>query len=521
VLLQQGQSAPTIQNVVHVEKVGRAQYGISGSTSKVTLDGGWHPTKEDQADFTILRETQVYAQSEALPLADVPTTGGVSGTLIELDGVYDNLEPGRWLIVSGTRTDVAGVTAAELVMLATTTHTISSTLPSDRLHTTLTLSNSLSYTYERSSVRIFGNVVPATNGETRTEVLGSGDGSVALQQFTLKSSPLTYVPVPTQAGVQSTLQVAVNGLPWTENDDFDSLGPTDRAFVTRQDNAGNTTVMFGDGVHGARLPTGTENVVATYRVGIGQSGNVAANLLTLLANKPLGVRSVTNPLPATGGADAENLEQGRSNVPLAAAALDRIVTAADYAAVARTFAGVAKAAATALPGSPPIVAVTIAADADEPIDVNSPVIVNLESTLLDQGSPEIKVVVAPRTLLVLVLSADVTLQPGFQWETVAPAIRAALLATFGFDQRDLEQTAYRSEAIAAIVGVSGVANVDIVVFEGFTDSSAIAKLADGASNASIPASPATLNSDGTVNGAQLAIFKPELPDSIILQLVAS
>jgi predicted phage baseplate assembly protein len=520
VLVQQGQ-APVIRNAVQVEKLGRAQYGISGSTSRITLDGTWHTTNSKPDDLAFMRETQVYAQSEALPLADVPIPDAITGTAIELDGVYDNLETGRWLIVSGMRTDVAGVAGAELVMLSTTTHTISSTLPGDTLHTTLTLASTLSYTYDRSSVQIFGNVVPATNGETRTEVLGSGDGSMALQQFTLKSSPLTYVPVPTEAGVQSTLQVAVNGLPWSESDDFDALRPTDRAFVTRQDNAGNTTVMFGDGVHGARLPTGTENVVATYRVGIGQNGNVAANLLTLLANRPLGVRSVTNPLPATGGADAESLEQGRSNVPLAAAALDRIVTAADYAAVARTFAGVAKAAATTLPGSPPIVAVTIAADADETIDVNSPVVVNLESTLLDQGSPDIKLVVAPRTLIVLVLSANVTLQTGFQWETVSPAIRSALLATFGFDRRSLEQTAYRTEAIAAIVSVAGVAAVDILVFEGFTDSVAIGELTNGTTSASIVANPAKMSSDGTVTGAQLAIFKPELPDSIILQLAAS
>ena len=39
---------------------------------------------------------------------------------------------------------------------------------------------------------------------------------------------------------------------------------------------GRTTVTFGDGVHGARLPTGHENVRARYRFGIGRAANVKA-----------------------------------------------------------------------------------------------------------------------------------------------------------------------------------------------------------------------------------------------------
>src|SRR5207248_164777 len=79
-------------------------------------------------------------------------------------------------------------------------------IPSSKVHTILTLANSLAYSYELTSVRIYGNVVKATHGETRNEVLGNGDASQALQQFTLKQPPLTFVPAPNPEGTISTLQ---------------------------------------------------------------------------------------------------------------------------------------------------------------------------------------------------------------------------------------------------------------------------------------------------------------------------
>jgi predicted phage baseplate assembly protein len=515
-----GQAKPAIATIESVDKVGRAAYGISGTTSKLIIRPNWYDDPKPP-NLAFLRGRQVYAQSEKLTLADLAIEEPVQGLTIELDDVYDGLDSGRWLIVSGKRTDVSGVPAAELVMLLTTRHTVDKTRPGDKLHTTLALSDSLSYAYDRKTVQVYGNVVRATHGETRTEILGSGDGGSALQKFTLKASPLTYVSVPTQAGVQSTLQITVNGLSWTESASFDSLGPHDRGYITQTDNKGMTSVIFGDGVHGARLPTGVENVAATYRVGIGRLGNVDAGQLTLLASKPLGVRSVTNPLPASGGADPEDVNQGRANVPVATASLDRIVSVADYAAVARTFAGVAKAAARWFPGSPPIVHVTIAADDDAA--VNTPVVTDLVRTLTEQGDPTISLDVKARSLVILVLAAYVAVQPGNQWETVSPAIRARLLDVFGFGRRALAQDVYLAEIVAAITGVEGVAYVQVETFTSISDVDPVSELSllstPGPPKPSISANPPLLSSSGTITAAQLAIFKAELPDAMVLQLI--
>ena len=48
------------------------------------------------------------------------------------------------------------------------------------------------------------------------------------------------------------------------------------------DEQGRDFVMFGDGMRGARLPSGVNNVRAAYRKGLGTDGNVGAGKLTQL-----------------------------------------------------------------------------------------------------------------------------------------------------------------------------------------------------------------------------------------------
>ena len=116
----------------------------------------------------------------------------------------------------------------------------------------------------------------------------------------------------------------------------------------RIDDDGSTHIIFGDGVHGARPPAGTENIVATYRSGIGSPGVLNAGQLTLLPVRPLGIVSVVNQLASGGAADPEALADARTDAPLTTLTLDRIVSASDYENFAAAFAGVGKAQATTL-----------------------------------------------------------------------------------------------------------------------------------------------------------------------------
>ena len=132
---------------------------------------------------------------------------------------------------------------------------------------------------------------------------------------------------------------------WTEIPSLRDAGPNDRVYQLRYGEDGSVRVVFGDGINGRRLPSGANNVVAWWRKGLGREGMVHAGQLSLLSGAPQGVKAVSNPLPATGAADGETLEEARTNAPLSVMTLDRIVTLRDYEDFARAFGGIAKAQA--------------------------------------------------------------------------------------------------------------------------------------------------------------------------------
>jgi predicted phage baseplate assembly protein len=339
--------------------------------------------------------------------------------------------------------------------------------------------------------------------------------------------------------VQSTLTVRVNSVQWHETRNLAFVGANERSFVTASDDDGKTTVTFGDGAHGARLPSGVENVTATYRNGIGTPGNVQAQQISLLATRPLGVKAVINPLRASGGADAETRDQARRNVPLAVLALDRLVSVPDYADFARTFGGVGKAAAVKLGDR---VVVTIAGAGDAPIDPTSDLYRNLLLALQRYGDPSLMISLGVRELLALTLSVKVGLAPDYAWESVEPQVRAALLDAFGFERRALAQNVYLSEIVGCIQAVRGVAWVDVdalssldeqTIIAGFTDKNDDDGNADNGQPAGVAsptlghlttaapprvqALPARYDADGTLHPAQLAYLLPDVPDTLLLQ----
>ncbi len=142
-------------------------------------------------------------------------------------------------------------------------------------------------------------------------MLGSGSGAQANQRFMLKKQPLTYVSAKTPGGTESTIEVRVNDVKWQEVPSLYGLDARIQGYIIRIDDSSNTALTFGDGKNGARLPSGQENVAASYRIGIGMQGMVKANQLSLLMTRPLGVKGVTNPLAPTGAADPETRDQAK------------------------------------------------------------------------------------------------------------------------------------------------------------------------------------------------------------------
>jgi predicted phage baseplate assembly protein len=536
---------PLILEVASVRTVSKADYGITGTVTELTFATPWITSEwlsTYNNSLAAFRNVTVYAQNTALALAEAPIEQDISGDTIELDGLYSGLKSGRWIIVSGERTDTpgtSGVMASELLMLVKSTQGVrkvalsgggSIDLPGDHLHTTIQLAQGgLSYTYKRDTVTVYGNVVNATHGETRNEVLGSGDGSKILQQFALRQSPVTYLAAATPAGAASTLQTRVNDILWHESDTLAELVATDRKYITKTDDLDKTTLVFGNGVFGSRLPSGAENIKALYRTSIGTPGNVKARQISLLATKPFGVKAVINPLPATGGADRDTRDQARRNVPIAVLALDRLVSVQDYADFCRSYAGIGKASSVRLSdGRRQLVEVTIAGNDDIPIDKSSDLYRNLLESLRDFGDPYEPIQLDLRELFFIVLSAKVRILPDYLWEAVEPKIRQKLLFDLGFDRRELGQDVLLSEVIAAIQNIEGVAYVDVDVFAGVSEAiaasadalenqlKALANMATQAPPSRLPMKMARPES-GEIRPAQIAYLTPVVPDTLILK----
>lgn len=553
-------------------RIARAAYGITGDAASVDLDAAWLEIRPAEnvsqevhdRDFQVVRGTAIYARSEVLPLAEAPIDapvcdGAAADSPLELGGLALGLAPGRYVVVSGERADfdVRGVHAAEVAVIAEVVHGLrdedgpfpfvpdvtpdvrrkSAPLPGERTHTFLRLERPLAYCYRREDLSIHGNVVRATHGETRVETLGSGDGAKPLQAFALKQPPLTYVSAPTAAGAESTLRVFVNDVRWREAPSFVDRGPAERIFALRRDDAEKTTITFGDGIEGARLPSGAANLQAVYRAGLGRGGNVRAGQLTTLQTRPQGVKEVRNPLRASGGADPETRDEARSGAALAVTALDRLVSVADHAAFARAFAGVGKAAAARLSdGGRSVVHVTIAGAADAPIDPGSDIYLNLRRALRDLGDPLLPVALAPRALSALVVSAGVCIDADRRWERVSADIRAALLDRFGFARRDLAEGVAASRVVGAMQDVPGVTYVDLDSFGAVPveipdggllrpaapqeTAAAIDEIAATGPAAHVPAQPARRGPEGGVLPAELVMLIPDLPATLVLNQIA-
>ena len=329
--------------------------------------------------------------------------------------------------------------------------------------TRLTLTTALANCYDRATVGVNANVAPATHGETVGEIGGSGDAAQANQRFALKQAPLTHVASASDpGGAASTLQARVGGVLWSERPTLYGSGPKDRVYALRHDDNGQTTVEFGDGVEGARLPSAQNNLRFGYRKGLGVAGNLRTGQLATLLSRPLGVKAVTNPVPASGGQDAETLARARGNAPLRILTLDRAVSAQDYADFARAFAGIDKASAVWInDGRARGIHVTVAGSGGDAIAGGSATHAALIAALREFGDPLLPLGVQSYGHAAFGLDANVKVDPAYEAARVRAAVKAALIAAYAFAARDFGQQVPLDEVYAVIQGVAGVAAADI------------------------------------------------------------
>lgn len=430
------------------------RFGMSITVTQLTLKSNW--LLENARLLSEVRGLVVHALSVPLALMEEPWGDAVADQSIDIDGLYPGLEAGHRLVITGMRADLddATVQAGEPIMVASASTAADASQSGQTPYTTLTLATKLSYKYRRNTVTLYGNVVPAHHGLVITEPL-TPTGDPANPTFTLGQSPVLADPSATQAGFASSLVLVIDGRTWTWVSRLDDQTPA-HSYITGTDNQGRTTITLNE-----PLPHSASTVTASYRAGLGSAGNVRAGQLSQPLTRPLAVAKVTNPLPASGGADPDGPADVRTGAPRGLQALGRVVSVQDAADVALSWAGIGKAtAALVSDGHRDTLKVAVAGVSPTPLD-GSTLITNLSAALQAAGEMALPInVVAAQTTLI-VLSAQIRHDPDLAWSVVESAVRGELTEAYGYDRRGIDEDIVISDLIAVVHRVDGVRSCTI------------------------------------------------------------
>lgn len=170
----------------------------------------------------------------------------------------------------------------------------------------------------------------------QNEIVGRSDGEPA-QRFTLQNAPVLMFRADETVEVEEKQPDGeVAYVPWSRVNDFANSTRYDRHYVLDTDTG---TIIFGPSVRQrdgtvlqyGRVPEANATIrVTRYRYGGGVVGNVAAGRLLSMRSAVPYVSSVANMERATGGRDAETLDEAKLRARREIIAQQRAVTADDY-----------------------------------------------------------------------------------------------------------------------------------------------------------------------------------------------
>ncbi|NCA84367.1 MAG: hypothetical protein EOM83_02205 [Clostridia bacterium] len=325
-------------------------------------------------------------------------------------GVPSNKNLGKWVLIKTNPTDPAQPERTQLVRLISVTDTTDPVFNINITRLVWEEEQALQNEFDLTVLTVRGNIVPATAGKSHEAYFivddllanlpsaetiafsGSPAGETVnreghdnsnLHLFTLpdsQASPLVYLGddspeynLPEIILEEVVFDIASSSWvrkpftePWEYNNSLvgvNSSKPTDTHFtlddgswqrvvgyqrigeeIEHQDYAMNSgvTIRFGDGEFG-RIPDKGTVFKVRYRLGGTRRSNVAAGSIT---NTGISGVAVTNPLPSSGGLDAETDAELRQLAPEAFRALTyRAVRPEDYAEAAERLVWVQKAGA--------------------------------------------------------------------------------------------------------------------------------------------------------------------------------
>ncbi len=236
--------------------------------------------------------------------------------------------------------------------------------------------SALQFTFDPGAATAFDapqlpNTAAASIGEVEhLWVTWLGINAVAVEQLVTRSDQIIgessgsadqAFQLPVGSVEPETLLIAVEEpsgwQPWQRVDDLaalerDAMAARDARVYQLDPEAG--IIHFGDGVRGRVPAVGARILVRQVRSGGGTAGNLPAGTLKKIAARTqTGLDAptlvVAQPLPMTGGAEAETLAGAERRIPALFRHRERAVTPEDYNALARETPGVAVGRVELLP----------------------------------------------------------------------------------------------------------------------------------------------------------------------------
>lgn len=311
---------------------------------------------------------------------------------------------------------------------------------------------------------------------------------------TSDGSPSQQVALPAASVEPETLLIDVEEsdrgyVRWRAVDDL-ALATRDDAVFQLDAEAG--TLRFGDGLHG-RIPEAERRIrVALMRAGGGRNGNLPTGSLAQFAaprdlnGVPIRPKlKVQQPLPTTGGEEAESYAQAEERIPSQLRHRDRAVTAQDYKSLAAETPGVLLGRVEVLPRFKPqqrrpdvpgVVSVMVlprGATTDAPYPRPDRPTLEAVHQYLDTRRPlATELYVIGCEYVPLAASVAVSIRDGFDRDTVLNSVREALKLFFwslppggpdltgwplGRAVRDRELEV----AVARVAGIDGVGGINL------------------------------------------------------------
>ncbi|MEQ8821031.1 MAG: baseplate J/gp47 family protein [Sumerlaeia bacterium] len=302
--------------------------------------------------------------------------------------------------------------------------------------------------------------VLAKQQETRTAT-ASGTGAPG-QRVTI---PGLYL-----AGTAAVTSGAVS---YAEVEDFDEAAAGDAVFRVDFDPLGNAEIVFGDGGAG-RSPASGETITASFKVGGGAQGNVAAGAIATLPNSAATDSNgdpvklyVSNARRSYGGRDRESVAEILRRSRTAARTQKSSVAREDFIHFAEQVVGVRRA------GLLTVNELENMAEATAAVVVLAGEGVSFDSALAREvarrftiGNPRtvgVDVQVHEAERLDVPIAFELWVTDGADRGAVEAAIRSKLAAFFDPDGRktDFGRPVYRSVLTCALQSVPGVRNVNL------------------------------------------------------------